>query len=106
MAVETAADLAIFFDTGDGGWGEAATYTPPTGAAVACTVVVDRGVQLQDAETGEVIDGADVLYVRRSEVDDPLREGTFATTVAGETWRVNQVMGRDENVVKMHVRED
>lgn len=42
MAVESAADLAAFFDVDE--FAESAAYTAPTGGdAVPCSVIVDRG---------------------------------------------------------------
>lgn len=41
MPVESAADRAAFFNTDE--FAEAASYTPPGGSPVPCTVIVDRG---------------------------------------------------------------
>ena len=54
MAVETAADRAIFFDTDD--FGSAATYTPSGGAASTVNGIFDR--EYFAADSGGTVDFA------------------------------------------------
>lgn len=51
MPVESAADRAAFFNTDE--FAEAASYTPPGGSPVPCTVIVDRGQGRKAMTVGE-----------------------------------------------------
>ena len=99
MPVESAADRAAFFNTEE--YAEAAFYTAPGGAPVACTVIVDRGQGRRTFEAGPMeAAGADrliqVLAEGAAPDDDPgitpERDGLFnltdPMTAATETVRV------------------
>lgn len=101
MAIETASDLANFVEADE--FGQAATYTPPSGSAVSCTVHRIEGVNVIDGQSGEVIDTVDVLWFRRSEVDDPARDGTVL--LGSTTYRIQQIHERDRNMVAVRVRQ-
>ena len=78
MSVETAADLAGFFDSEE--FAEGAVYTPPGGGeGVPCSVIVDRGQGRTNFDAGErtVSSAERSLRVRASEVT-PRKGGTFA----------------------------
>ena len=102
MGIETAADLANFVNSDE--FGQAATYTAPAGDTTACTVHLIEGVKLQDQATGEWVDVEDVIWVRRSEVDAPARDGSF--TIGSTVYRIGQVHDRDRNMVAVTVRKD
>ena len=84
MPVESAADLAVFFNAAE--WAKAATYTPPGGGAGApCTVLIGSEDREVSFGTSHAFAEGDVLQVRRSEIAAPARGGTFligATTYA------------------------
>lgn len=73
MAIETAADRAAFFADD----GRAATYTPPAGAAQACTVLLDGPSE----DAGLLGPGRRVrawsARVRADEIDAPARGATL-----------------------------
>ena len=81
MAVESAADRAAFFNTDE--FGEAGRYTPPGGAAVDCTLIVDRGQGRKALEVaGQEAAGVDRLVQVLAEgaaLDGvtPVRDGVF-----------------------------
>ena len=84
MPVESAADRGAFFNTDE--FGEAGRYTPPGGAAVDCTLIVDRGQGRKALEvTGQEAAGVDRLVQVLAEgaggVDvpgvTPVRDGVF-----------------------------
>lgn len=60
-------------------WGKPAIYTPPSGATVACTVLVDFRQAKQPTEFGSKppVEGW-VVSVRQSELAAPLPGGRFA----------------------------
>ena len=84
-----AAYAAIAVDASFATWGEPAptTYTPPGGgAAVPCTVILDRreaGARLED---GRPPAGQVTIEVRKSEVASPASGGVFA--VGSESFTV------------------
>ena len=72
MAVEDATDLATFFETEE--WGQAATYYPRIGPAVACTVVLDQALDARQAASALLRVPVRVVRVRRSEIAEPRRD--------------------------------
>ncbi len=79
MPVETAADLAGMF--GEDEFAEPASYTPPGGgAAIPCSVIVDRGQGRQDFRAGrsDIVTSERKLWVRSAEIAALARGGTFA----------------------------
>jgi hypothetical protein len=68
--------------------GVAAIYTPPVGAAVPCTVILDRRDGGAKPEDGRPLAGQSTIKVRSSDVALPENGGTF---VPGET--VNGTFG-------------
>lgn len=79
MPVETAADLASFFDEDE--FSEAASYLAPgVGAtAVDCVVIVDRGQGRMPFNGGEQRLAASErhIWVRRSDLASVARNGSF-----------------------------
>jgi hypothetical protein len=78
MPVESASDLASLFDEDE--FAEAAEYTAPGGgAAIACTVIVDRGQGRERFVAGEAVSvGSERhLWVRQAELAVVARGGTF-----------------------------
>lgn len=76
-----AAYAAIAVDASFATWGEPAptTYTPPGGgAAVPCTVILDRREAGARPEDGRPPTGQVTIEVRKSEVANPAAGGTFA----------------------------
>lgn len=102
MAVETASDLASFFDESE--WAEAALYTGPEDDAVAvpCSVVIDRGQGRTHFDAGErsVSSSERLLHVQASEVTAK-RNGRFAMldsegTPTGEVIQISGPPSLDE----------
>ena len=98
MPVESADDLASFFDEEE--FAEAATYlAPDDGAeAVACSVIVDRGQGAQLFRAGETsaATAERLLHVRKSEVPLVKREGVFTLDVDGEQLKVREMPVLDQ----------
>ena len=79
MPVESAVDLATFFNEDE--FAEGALYRPKgdTGAGTRCSVIVDRG-QGRRAFTGAAVDAATIerlVQVRSDELPEIARNGTF-----------------------------
>ncbi len=103
MTVESAADLAGFFDAGE--FGAAGTYTPPGDSAVAVDVLLWKpdevawepllsqagmaGVRLSPADLA----GARVAELQRAQVAQPVKGA--ALVADGLTWSVREVLGLD-----------
>jgi hypothetical protein len=82
MAVETAADLAVFFNSDE--FGLAATYTPPGGgAAIPCIVLRDAQDRQASGTLGRPIMRGTMISVRKAEIAAPAKGGTFV--VDGES---------------------
>lgn len=78
MVVETAADLACFFD--DEEFAEAAGYQPPGGGAFQdCLVIVDRGQGRDPVDAGERDASISErhIWAQKSELPELGRGGTF-----------------------------
>lgn len=84
MAIETAEDLAAFFDVG--AWGVSATYAPASGGSSSVTVILDKPVERLEIGALGVSAARRTILVRASEVATPRRGD--AVTVGGETLRV------------------
>ncbi|MFN3656825.1 MAG: hypothetical protein ACK4UO_06195 [Pseudolabrys sp.] len=84
-AIAQAALDAIFADPM---FGKAASYLPPGDGAVAvsCTVIRDQA----DAElgVGRQFTRVDVIDVRRAELAQPVKNGTFTLTAGGDVFKV------------------
>ncbi len=86
MAVEQAADLAAFFDTGE--WGEAATYTPAAGGPVAVTVIFAKAHEFADLAESGINAPAHRALVRASEVASPAPGDSLA--IGAQTFTITQ----------------
>ena len=68
-------------------WGVAATYKPPSGSLVSCTVLQDSRVQRRPEEfTSKPKTSGWTVRVRKSEVTKPVVNGVFA--IDGESYAV------------------
>lgn len=89
MAVESAADLAIFFATSD--FGVSATLTPGTGSAITLNGIFDNAHQMVDMDNASVSSVAPVFTCRTSDLDG-LRMGKARggdqIVIAGVTYLV------------------
>lgn len=81
----------------DSNFGQAATYTPPSGPAVACTVIVSKSTQQQPGTEAYMQERFTTIAVRKSEVDQPKRGGTFL--VGSTTYVVDKIQDDDGIVV-------
>lgn len=77
------------------GLADSATYTPPAGAAVACTVLIDRAAQFYDDAAG-VAGNRIVITLYVAEVAVPVR--TAAVVIGSETFKLDQLIDRDESM--------
>lgn len=102
MPVESAADLASMFEEDE--FAERAEYTGPGGgAAIPCTVIVDRGQGRRPMEGGEhrpIATSERQLWAQRSELDTVERGGIFAMLDAdgvatGEEYTVAEMPALD-----------
>jgi hypothetical protein len=88
MSVESAADLAVFFNADE--FAKAAVYTPPGGgAAVACDILIgeiDSGASLDD---GRPIVGQKTVTVAAAQVAAPAIGGTFTLDVGGRVLTIS-----------------
>lgn len=104
MPVESASDLAAFFNADE--FGQAASYTPPGGGgATACTVLIDAADREVDMAQGRGLLEARVLDVRAAEIAAPAKGGTF--TVGAQTLTViehPQARDPDRLIWTMRVR--
>lgn len=91
MPVESASDLASMFDEAE--FAEAASYQPPVGPAVTCTVIVDRGQGRRPFSGGEqqLATSERKLWVRAAEVPVLVRGGVFTLDVDVEQLRVDDL---------------
>lgn len=83
MAVETAEDLATFFDTDD--FAVAAVITPNGGAAVTVSILLDEPQEIHGLGIAGIAQANRRVMVRKSEIDDPTN-GTIA--ISGVTYRI------------------
>lgn len=106
MAVETAEDLASFFD--DDEFAEAALYQPPSSGSdpVACLVIIDLGQGRRRFEAGSGMDGQRAVTSERhlwamagdsdNQLADVRRDGVFTLDRNGEVLRVAGLPKLDE----------
>ena len=83
MAVESADDLATFFDTDE--FGVAATYTPSGGSATAVTVWIMKPQEIQALGLAGIRQHNITGLLRKSEAADPAG-GTLV--VSGTTYQI------------------
>lgn len=82
----------------DAGLADVATYTPPGGgSAVPCTVYVDRDVQVYGDDQMPVGAPRTLITIFRSDVDAPARLGTVTLTETAETFKLDEVLKKDES---------
>lgn len=89
----------------DIGEAKSATYTPPAGAAVSCTVIEreDFEAAVTEGLSVEAWDQVKIFEVQLSELtDEPESGGTF--TVGGTDYIVDAVVENDGREVKVRVR--
>ncbi len=102
MPVESASDLASMFDTDE--FAERAQYTGPGGgAAIGCSVIVDRGQGRSRFRGGdrEAVGSERSLWAQRSELATVERGGGFAMldedgVATGEEFEVANLPRLDE----------
>lgn len=87
--------FAAFADLGMSSY--VATYTPPGGGTpIACTVLVDRAVQVMPGSLGDVYEGPRTeVVLQLREVAAPAQGGTLAFNA--ETWKLDQRASQDES---------
>lgn len=85
-------------------WGSAATFTPTGGAAIDCSVVLNKDVDLQpsglDAQVWERGTTIDALIAEI--ISEPNRGDVF--TVASVDYTVQSVLSNDGRFVKVKVK--
>jgi hypothetical protein len=92
-----ALDGRIFSCLKGAGLADAAFYTPSTGgAAVACGVFVDRGLNLQNATTSEVINDAVTITAFVTEIGAPPKQGAVFV-IGSERFTVDSISNKDES---------
>ena len=93
-----ALDARIAVAIGRAGLRDSAIYTPAGGGAIACTVLVDRGLSLQNAETGAVTNDQTTITAYLADIGDrPERGARFV--IGAETFVVDSVQSADESRV-------
>ena len=75
-------------------FGEAATYTPKGGTAVACTVLVEHDLT-QYGETARVQGKSAVIGVRTSQVPIQPRRGDVFAVTGGKSYAVDSMLSSD-----------
>lgn len=80
------------------GFADAATYTPPVGNAVGCTVYIDRAAAFLDQDGVAVAGHRIVIGILRADVDRPEAGGIVA--VGSETFELEEVLQRDESITR------
>jgi len=97
-------DIDAMFEDTEGPF-EDGTYTPPGGSAIAVRILLIQETVIRDTEAGEIVDRADFLLFRRSEVDKPADGAKVAISGAG-TYIVQGPAGEEHRyTVKMLVRK-
>lgn len=92
-----AMDAAIVGAMLDGGFADAAVYTPPGGgASIACSILVDRAVAFFGQDDAEVAGYRDTITCFAAEVPTPQRGGTF--TVGPDVFTLDELDARDESM--------
>lgn len=78
--------------------GDAATFTQAGGSPVACTVLVDRGLTVQNADTGGITNDQTTITAYLADIGErPERGARFV--VDGDTFVVDSVQSADESRV-------
>lgn len=78
--------------------GDTATFTQAGGSPVACTVLVDRGLTVQNAETGGITNDQTTITAYLADIGDrPERGARFV--IGAETFVVDSVQSADESRV-------
>ena len=78
--------------------GDAATFTQAGGSPVSCTVLVDRGLSLQNAETGAVTNDQVTITAYLAEIGERPKRGAIFV-IGAEHFRVDSVQSSDESRV-------
>ncbi len=81
--------------------GEAATYTPVSGATSSMTVIIDRNV-FAIGDMGQVVERRTMIRFRRSE-KSAVKVGD-RITVGAESWTLQGVESDDGYVIHAHAR--
>ena len=99
--VETADDLACFFDTTE--FAVAGTYTPSGGSPVPVDVVLTRDVEIAPSGYDTIMsDRVTVAAFSKSVVASPAKDATLV--VGSETWTVQRVIFDDGSIVQAALR--
>lgn len=88
MAVETAADLAAFFDTDE--FAVAGTYYPQSGPSAPVTVILDQGEETISLSTGGTTGRRRIALVRASELPTNAPRDGDTLEVGGEVMLVKK----------------
>ena len=87
-----AEDMSVFYDLG--GFAQAATYTPRSGPAVPCLVLVEHDLASY-GQTAQTQVGTVVLSMRVSEVPEAPRRGDTFAIAGGATYKVDSLQLSD-----------
>lgn len=95
------ANTAIFAQ-----FGQAATYTSSNGSPVACTVILDEGVELvmdpaRLEHYGQVVNRVTTVSLMRAEIDSPKRDDEIV--IDTKSYIVEGELKRDTDVVTVAV---
>jgi hypothetical protein len=104
VATLRALDAAIVGAFVDAGMADAATYAPANGAAVPCTVLVDRAAQFF-GDVGEVVGRRIVVSLFLAEVPSPARGGVVTLNDGGEQFRLNELDLLDDSMSRWVVND-
>jgi hypothetical protein len=98
---QMAADLStVFFNTDD--FAESAIYTPVSGAAVACSVLIDHNIELQPSGLdSQVSVTATVIESMVSEVGIPVVGATF--TIGSTEYEIRELLENDGLITRVAV---
>jgi len=95
-------DLNIFLNPEE--FGDRAVYTPVTGTAVTCTILIDYDVLLQpDNYDAQVTTTETTITAQCEDVGIPQRGSTFQL-VGGDTFTVANVIDNDETLITVIVK--
>ena len=94
-------DLDIFFDGDE--FAETATYTPVSGEAVTCSVIVDHDVYIQpETYESSAVEIGTTIDARVDYVGKPRKGSTFR--VGATTYTVARVEAYNQHVVRCVVK--
>jgi hypothetical protein len=79
-------------------FGHAATYTPPGGSAIPCTVIVDLRDAGMRPDDGRPIAGQMTIEVRKTEIAAPEKDGVFAFDDNSVTVMNRPMLGDEEGL--------